>query len=96
MLRRLIRESIGAVRDGGDYTTLERAPRVDGVVPTFTQDTVMSFPTPRGEDRAMLREAGRQIWQAVLDSTSRPEAQREDCVAARAREFVAAHQAESA
>ena len=96
MLRRLIRENIAAVRGGGDYTTLERAPQVDGVVPTFTQDTVMSVPTPHGEDRVMLREAGRQIWQAVLESTSRPEAQREGHVANRAREIVAAHRADSA
>ena len=65
MMRKLIRDNIAAVREGGDGVTVDRAKRVDGVVPTYTQDTVMTIPAPSG-DRAMMRKVGGEVSRLVL------------------------------
>jgi len=72
MLRRIIRENIHAVRDGEDFISVDRSPRVDGVVPTYTQDTVVTLPPAKGDDRAMMREVGDKVSQLVFDGANLP------------------------
>lgn len=77
MMRKIIRENIEAVRDGRDYVSLDRSPRVDGVVPTYTQDTVMTIPPRNGDDRNMMREVGDGVSQLVFESAGVPASRRE-------------------
>ena len=75
-MRKLIRDNIGAVRDGRDYVAVDRARRVGGSVPTYTQDTVMTVPA-RGGDRATMREIGGAVSRLVLESGGLPRDERE-------------------
>ena len=69
MMRSLVREGVHAVRDGKPYTSLPHD--VPGVVPTFTQDSVITRPPLDGlDDSKVIREYGRQYAQIVLDSAS--------------------------
>ena len=90
LMRRIIRENIRAVAAGEDFLTLERAKKVAGVVPTYTQDTVLTIP-PKDDDRALMREVGRQVNDVVFEGADRPDADRERDFAARLKEIVAAH-----
>lgn len=67
MMRRLIKEGIHAVRDGEPFTSLPK--KVNGVVPTFTQDSIVERPPLEGlDDREAIREYGKRFAQIVLDS----------------------------
>ena len=90
LMRRIIRENIRALAAGEDFVTLERAKKVAGVVPTYTQDTVLTIP-PKDDDRALMREVGRQVNDVVFEGADRPDADRERDFAARLKEIVAAH-----
>ena len=90
MMRKLIRDNIAAVREGGDGVTVDRAKRVDGVVPTYTQDTVMTLPAPSG-DRAMMREIGGEVSRLVLAGTDLPADRREAAFEEKLAALVARH-----
>ena len=65
--RRMVRQGIQATKTGKQII----APRAsaDGIVPTYTQDTVLSVaPTPEN-DQLLVREIGRQIAEINLKST---------------------------
>ncbi|MDA0262368.1 MAG: Rieske 2Fe-2S domain-containing protein [Proteobacteria bacterium] len=66
MMRKIIRENIQAVRDGKEYVSVDRSPRINGVVPTYTQDTVVTIPPQNGEDRVMMREIGDKVTQLIF------------------------------
>ena len=68
MLRKIIRENIQAVRDGRDFLSIDRTATVDGVVPTYTRDTVVSVPPKNGDDRVMMREIGDKVAQLVFET----------------------------
>lgn len=75
MMRRLVRDGIRAVRDGNSYTSLPR--KVDGVVPTFTQDSVITRPPVQGlDDEKVLREYGKRFAPIVIDSAASDPAER--------------------
>ncbi|MDA0706887.1 MAG: aromatic ring-hydroxylating dioxygenase subunit alpha [Proteobacteria bacterium] len=67
MMRRLVREGIAAVRDGKPFTALPQD--VPGVVPTFTQDSVIERPPRDGcDDDKLIREYGKRYGQIVIAS----------------------------
>jgi nitrite reductase/ring-hydroxylating ferredoxin subunit len=68
MMRRLITENIEALEQGEDSKTIERAKQVDGVVATYTRDSVMAIPQ-RSEDESELRKAfGHELSALVFDA----------------------------
>ena len=77
MMRKIIRDNIQAVCDGSNYVSIDRIPRVDGVVPTYTQDTVMKIPQRNGDDRAVMREVGDEVSQLIFNSADVPDSVRE-------------------
>ncbi len=67
MMRRLVKDGVHAVRDGESFTSLPRD--ISGVVPTFTQDSVITRPPLEGvDDRKLIREYGKQYAQMVIGS----------------------------
>ena len=90
MMRNLIRENIRALRAGEDYMTVERARRVENVVPTYVQDTIVTSPAGNGDDRALMRKFAKQVWQIVVDSAELREAEREGFVADQVRKVMQA------
>ncbi len=67
MMRKLVRDGIRAVRDGEPFTSLPAA--VPGVVPTFTQDSVIKRPPLDGlDDDKVIQEYGKQYAQIVIES----------------------------
>ena len=90
MMRKLIRDNIAAVREGGDGVTVDRGKRVDGVVPTYTQDTVMTIPAPSG-DRAMMRAVGGEVSRLVLAGDNLPADRREAAFKEKLAALVARH-----
>ena len=91
MMRRLISENIDALAAGRDYTTIERAEQVDGIVPTYTRDTVMRIP-PREEDESeLMRTFGKAVSGLVFDAAKRPIASNREAFSAALDEFLAAY-----
>lgn len=67
MMRKLVRDGIRAVRDGAAFTSLPA--KVSGVVPTFTQDSVIKRPPLEGyDDDKVIREYGKRYGQIVIES----------------------------
>ncbi len=88
MLRNLIRANIHAVRDGAPYVSLPR--NGAGVVPTYTQDTVVTLPKGNGDDRALMRTLGQRIAELVLSSAELPADERAATFAVELAEVMAA------
>jgi len=86
MMRKIIRENIRALDAGDDYVTLERAVKVDGVVPTYTQDSVVTI-SPRDDDRTFMREIGHRVNDVVFDGANLPDDAREREFTAKLREI---------
>ena len=63
MLRRIVRDGIQAVARGDDPFGV----RVDGTIPTFTQDVVVEIPPAASaeEDKKLLRATGRSVVKGV-------------------------------
>ena len=89
MMRKIIRENIRALAAGEDYVTLERAKKVDGVVPTYTQDTVATI-RPTNDDRALMRDVGKQVNEVVSASADYSDTDRERVFAEQLQGIVAA------
>ena len=69
MMRRLVRDGIRAVRDGEPHASIP--PRLQGAVPTFTQDSIISRPPLDGvDDDKVIREYGKRYAQILLESAS--------------------------
>ena len=81
MLRKIIRDNIQAVRDGNEFVSVDRSSKVDGVVPTYTQDTVVTIPPKNGDDRSMMREVGDKVSRLVFDSANLADPDRETAFA---------------
>jgi nitrite reductase/ring-hydroxylating ferredoxin subunit len=90
MMRKLIRDNIEAVRAGTDYLAIERVPAVGGIVPTYTQDTVLTLPPRSRDDRAFMRDVGAKVAEVVFASAKVPEKEREAFVRRRTSELAAA------
>lgn len=88
MLRRIIRENIRAVRDGKDYVAIERIEKVDGIVPTYTQDTVVTIPQTNEDDRALMREVRDKVAKIVFDTAGIAEGERTGVFAGRLAEMM--------
>ena len=88
MLRKVIRENIRAVRDGKDYIAMERVEKVDGIVPTYTQDTVVTIPPTNADDRALMRGVRDKVAQIVYDSRAVAEGERHAFFAGRLAEMM--------
>jgi nitrite reductase/ring-hydroxylating ferredoxin subunit len=72
MMRRLITENIEALENGGSYKTIEQADRVDGVLSTYTRDSVMTIPQ-RNDDETELRQSlGGEIAALVFAAAKKP------------------------
>ena len=70
LLRRLVRQGIRAVKAGKPFTSL---PRSGGhVIPTYTQDTILTIPAGAGDDRVLMREMGRAVADLVFESARQP------------------------
>jgi len=88
MMRRLITENIEALEQGEDYKTTERASKVDGVVATYTRDSVMAIPQ-RNEDESELRKTfGRELSALVFDASKKSPAQARAFFADAMRRFI--------
>ena len=72
MMRRLITRNIDALAAGEDYTTIERAEQVDGVVPTYTRDSVMHRPPVDTDETELMRHFGKSVSALVFDAAKRP------------------------
>ena len=81
MMQKILRENIQAVAEGKDFVSVDRSPKVDGVVPTYTQDTVMTIPPANGDDRNMMREIGDKVSRLVFESANLSRADRETAFA---------------
>jgi len=72
MMRRLITENIQALENGEDFKTIEQADRIDGVVATYTRDSVMTI-AQRDEDETELRQSlAREIAALVFAAAKKP------------------------
>ena len=76
MMRKIIRENIQRLAAGEDYMTLEQTVKVDGVVPTYMQDSVVTIPA-RDDDRGFMREIGYRVNYEVFAGASLPDDARE-------------------
>ena len=69
MMRKLVRDGIRAVRDGETFTSLPA--EVSGVVPTFTQDSVIKRPLMDGlDDDKLIQAYGKQYARIVIESAA--------------------------
>jgi phenylpropionate dioxygenase-like ring-hydroxylating dioxygenase large terminal subunit len=69
MMRRLVRDGIRAVRDREPHASIPL--RLQGAVPTFTQDSIISRPPLDGvDDDKVIREYGKRYAQILLESAS--------------------------
>ena len=64
--RRMVRQGIKAVKTGKPVGTLQADS--GGVVPTYTQDTVLPIASAGRKDRALVREVGRRVAEINLKS----------------------------
>ena len=70
LLRRLVRQGIRSLKNGKPFISL---PRHGGqVIPTYTQDTIVTLPADGGDDQALMRETGRTIADLVFKSAKQP------------------------
>lgn len=75
MMRKLVRDGIRAVSEGNEFRSLPR--EFSGVVPTFTQDSIVTRPPIDGvDDNKLIREYGKRYAQIVLESASKDPAER--------------------
>ena len=88
MLRNLIRANIRAVAAGKPYIALPH--NGAAIVPTYTQDTVVTLPRSNGDDRAVMRDLGQRIADLVFASAEQPAEQREAFFSAGLAEIMAA------
>jgi hypothetical protein len=66
MLRRQLRRAIRQAAAGETLSPLRTA-GADGTVPTWTSNTILRIPERAGvDDRAVLREVGRKVRDAVI------------------------------
>ena len=91
MMRRLISENIAALAEGRDYTTIERAEQVDGVVPTYTRDTVMRMPPRDADEDELMRSFGKALAALVFEAAKQPVATCRDYFSSGLDEFLAAY-----
>jgi len=75
MMRRLINENIAALEDGRDYKTTERAKQIDGVVATYTRDSVMAIPLHNEDETELRKTFGRELSALVFDAAKQSPAQ---------------------
>jgi len=66
MMRRLITENIDALAGGDDYITIEGAAKIDGVLATYTRDSVMRIPLGDEDETALRQEFGAAISALVF------------------------------
>ncbi len=86
MLRRTIRRGIRAVQEGKPFAS--PSPQNGGVVPTYSQDTIVHMPATGGDDRALMRDVGAKVSQINLETASLPPRQRKEEFARRVREIT--------
>lgn len=86
MLRRMIRKGIKAVQEGQPFPS--PSDRADGVVPTYSQDTIIHMPPTGGDDRALMREVGDKVARINLDTASFPPEERKKEFARRVGEIA--------
>ena len=87
LLRRLVRRGISSVKSGKAFTLMPR--HGDQVVPTYTQDTIITIPPGDGDDRALMRKMGRTVADLVFESAKQPLEHRAAWYADRVRELRA-------
>ena len=71
MMRRLITENIDALADGEDYRTIERAQKTEGVLATYTRDSVMTVPQRDDDETELRREFGNRVSALVFEAASK-------------------------
>ena len=82
MLRAMVRQAIRASKAGKKFASLPR--HFDGPIATYTQDTIITKPVGKGDDRKLMRELGREIAKVVLESDKLSPEERTEVVAAKA------------
>jgi len=92
MMRRLITENIDALANGESCKTVERADKVDGVLATYTRDSVMTIPQRDDDETALRQEFGREISTMVFAAANQPWTQSREYFAERLAEFISARQ----
>jgi nitrite reductase/ring-hydroxylating ferredoxin subunit len=86
MLRGMVRQGIKASKAGKKFASLPR--RSNGAIATYTQDTIITRPPGKGDDRKLMREMGREITKVVLDSDKLTPEQRVEAIAKMAAQLA--------
>jgi nitrite reductase/ring-hydroxylating ferredoxin subunit len=68
MMRRLITENIDALQNGEDFKTIECADKVDGVLATYTRDSVMTIPQQESDETSVKQLFGKEISALVFEA----------------------------
>jgi hypothetical protein len=66
MLRRLVRRGIRAVKAGKPFMSPPKSS--NGMIPTYTSDSVLHIPPSIGAERELMRELGRKVADTMLES----------------------------
>lgn len=92
MMRRLITENIDALTNGESCKTIELADKVDGVLATYTRDSVMAIPQRDDDETALRQEFGREISKMVFAAANTPWTRAREYFAERLAEYISARQ----
>jgi len=72
MMRRLISENIEALERGDSYKTIERADKVEGVIATYTRDSVMTISQHDIDETELRKKLGSAIAELVFAAAKKP------------------------
>jgi nitrite reductase/ring-hydroxylating ferredoxin subunit len=91
MMRRLITENIDALTDGDDYITIEGAAKIDGVLATYTRDSVMRIPPGDEGETALRQEFGVAISALVFAAAKQSLQHSREFFTTRLAQFIEAY-----
>ncbi len=86
MLRSMVRQGIRASKSGKKFAALPR--HFKGVIPTYTQDTIIKRPIRDGDDRKLMRNLGQEIAKVVLESDKLSPERRREAIAAKTNQLA--------
>ena len=72
MMRRLITENIDALQNGEGFKTIEQADKIDGIVATYTRDSVMTIAQRDSDETEFRQTLGREIAALVFAAAKKP------------------------
>ena len=88
MMRRLITENIDALEAGEDYRTIERAHKIEGVLSTYTRDSVMAISEREDDESELRREFGERVSALVFEAAAKNHEQAREFFAGELARFI--------